>query len=223
MTANKRLTWRHSRTSFLQTATIGLTMTRFTSFSKHALERVSQRTTLTYFSIADMLDFGGAVDVGTEIVFDRKHWLFYSEEDDCCFVAVQDAFTGLIITVLPLDYHENLAWKIQDEHLEEAKRKSLSHKKSYIATPKEPPSIIIIKARYMSLDGYPKTSTLTKFRSSDYRDNLYNVLSDKSFESEISHHCKRKGIDHTSVFEISIALGNDGDTLIIDWKKNFNN
>ncbi|MCK9453502.1 MAG: hypothetical protein M0Q90_17555 [Bacteroidales bacterium] len=195
-------------------------MPRFAHFSRHALKRIGQRTTLNYFSIADMLDFGGAVDIGSEIVFDRRHWLFYSEEDNCCFVAIQDAFTGLVITILPLDYHENLAWKIKDEHIEEAKRKSSSHTRADVAKPKEPPSIIIVKARYISVQGYQKTSTLTKFRSSDYRGDLYNVLNDKSLESEIRHHCKIKGIDHSSVYAITIALGNDGEPLVIDWKSN---
>ena len=195
-------------------------MARFAHFSKHALKRISQRTALNFFSIADILDCGLAVDVGKELVFDKRHWLFYSDVDSCCFVAVQDALSGLVITVLPLDYHENLAWKISDEAIVEAKRKSSSYVPVVKDVSKEHPSIIIVKARYMADEGFSKTSTLAKFRSSDYKDDLFNVLRDKSFESEVNYHCKRKGINPSRVYEIAIALGNGGEPLIIEWNSN---
>lgn len=75
-------------------------MGRFAHFSRHALKRIKQRTGVNYFSIADILDGRMAVDIGQEPVFGRRHWLFYSEPDDCCFVAIQDSMSGLVITVL---------------------------------------------------------------------------------------------------------------------------
>lgn len=194
-------------------------MARFAHFSKHALKRITQRTGVNYFSIADMLDFGGAVDIGKEPVFDRRHWLFYSEPDECCFVAIQDPMTGLIITVLPLDYHENLAWKVSVSDCHKAKKLWAASPElagSYDA-PKIPPSIIILKARYMSSDGYAKATTLAKFRASDYNNDVYRVLNDRSFESEVIYHCKRKDIDPSSLIEVSVALGNDGEPLTILW------
>lgn len=195
-------------------------MARFTYFSKHALKRIGQRTKLNYFVIADMLDYGGAIDVGVETVFDRKHWLFYSELDDCCFVAVQDSITGLVVTVLPLDYHENLAWKVDANSLVEAKEKSFHYNLNDTNKSKEPPSIIIVKARYMSDQDYQKTAMLTKFKAADYNDDLFKVLKDESFESEVNYHCKLKRIDVLKVHEITIALGNDGEPLTIDWNSN---
>jgi hypothetical protein len=192
-------------------------MTRFAHFSKHALSRIGQRTKLNYFTIADILDYGGAVDVGTEPVFDRKHWLFYSEVDDSCFVAVQDALTGLVITVLPLDYHENLAWKVGEEDIGEAKSLATTFTPSSAKSSSAPPSIIIVKARYMSSEGYQKTATLTKFKASDYKSDLFKVLNDESFESEVERHCRRKGIDTSKIYEVSIALGNDGEPIAINW------
>ena len=79
-------------------------MSQFTHFSKHALLRIDQRTQLNYFDIAKILDGDLAVDVGTVVALDKKHWLFYSEKDDCCFVAIQNAFTGTVITVTASDY-----------------------------------------------------------------------------------------------------------------------
>lgn len=192
-------------------------MARFAHFSKHALKRVGQRTKLNYFTIADILDYGGAIDIGTEPVFDRKHWLFYSEVDETCFVAVQDAVTGLVVTVLPLDYHENLAWKVGEEDLAEAKKIASTSTPRDANSSKTPPSIIIVKARYLTNEGYQKTVILTKFKASDYKSDLFSVLKDESFESEVSYHCNRKGIDTSSIYEVAIALGNDGEPIAINW------
>lgn len=192
-------------------------MARFSHFSKHALNRIGQRTKLNYFTIADILDYGGAVDVGTEPVFDRKHWLFYSDIDASCFVAVQDAVTGLVVTVLPLDYHENLAWKVSEEDLSKAKSIATTFKLRDVKSSSVPPSIIVVKARYMSREGYQKTVTLTKLKASDYKSDLFNVFNDESFESEVNYHCGRKGIDVSTIYEVTIALGNDGEPISIDW------
>ena len=196
-----------------------IVMARFTHFSKHSLKRIDQRTKLNYFLIAEMLDHELAIDVGTEIVFDRKHWLFYSYLDDCCFVAVQDCFTGLVITVLPLDYHENLAWKIDDNQLIKAKKKATLEVPSDLGGSNNvPPSIIMVKARYMSDQGYQKTVTLAKLKASDYDSDLLVILKDELFESEVKHFCKLKNTEVADIFEVTVALGNDGEPLMIDWK-----
>ena len=196
-------------------------MGRFAHFSRHALKRIKQRTGVNYFSIADMLGGGIAVDIGQESVFDRRHWLFYSEPDDSCFVAVQDSMSGLVITVLPLEYHANLAWKVSADDCRKAKTLATSwtgsvnsHSSSTIR-----PSIIIVKARYTSDAGYAKATTLTKFKASDYGSDLCKVLNDGSFESEVIYQCKKKAIDPSTLIEVSIAIGNDGEPLTIHWNK----
>lgn len=198
-------------------------MARFAHFSKHALQRISQRTKLNYFSIADILDYGGAIDVGTEPVFDRKHLLFFSDIDDCFFVAIQDSITGLVVTVLPIDYHENIAWKIEADAFLESRRLAYNClEMNREESAKVPASILIVKARYLSEEGYQKTVTLTKLKSAEHGEDLSNILNHESFESKILAHCKRKEISPFSLYEITIALGNDGEPLSIDWKFPFN-
>ena len=196
-------------------------MGRFSHFSRHALKRIKQRTGVNYFSIADILDGRMAVDIGQEPVFGRRHWLFYSEPDDCCFVAIQDSMSGLVITVLPLEYHANLAWKISLDDCQKAKTLATSCAGSVASSSASniPPSIIIVKARYASVEGYAKATTLIKFKASDYNSDLCKVLNDGSFESEIIYQCRRKAIDPSALIEVCIALGNDGEPLIIHWNK----
>jgi len=193
-----------------------LNMARFTHFSKHALMRIDQRTRLNYFDIAEILDHDLAIDTGTELVFDRKHWLFYSEMDDSCFVAVQDSLTGLVITVLPIDYHEVLAWKIKEELYRQAAKKVKEYEPNNIKSPTEQASVIKIQARYISDQGYPKTVSLTKYEASEYSFDISRVLGDKSLDSEIKQQCISKGISTSDVLSISISLGKE--KITVDWQ-----
>ena len=90
-------------------------MQAFANFSKHAFERIEQRTSLSYEEIAFILDRKLTVNVGKKPGIHRNHLLFYSIADDDFFVVIQDELMGTVVTILPLDYHANLAWKISQE------------------------------------------------------------------------------------------------------------
>lgn len=193
-------------------------MSRFAYFSKHALKRVNQRTKLNQFTIADILDFGLAIDIGSEPVFDRKHWLFYSTLDDCCYVAIQDPLTGLIVTVLPMDYHENLAWKVPTAQLQQAK-KLASQNISHLINPveKSTSSVLILKAHYLCEQDYLKTCTLAKINASDHAGDLLNLLNNDSFIAQVESYCQDKCIDPSTVSQLSITRGKNGKPLRVDW------
>lgn len=193
-------------------------MSRFAYFSKHALERVNQRTKLNQFTIAEILDFGLAIDVGSEPVFDRKHWLFFSLLDDCCYVATQDSLTGLVVTVLPMNYHENLAWKVSPVQLQQAEKlasKDISHLINPIE--KSSASVIILKAHYLCEQDYLKTSTLAKINASDHNGDLLNLLNNDSFAEQVEFYCQAKCIDPSTVSQLSVTLGKKGESLRVDW------
>jgi hypothetical protein len=192
-------------------------MARKAHFSRHALARIGERAKLDYFTIADMLDFDGGVYIGSEFVFDRKHYLIYSEPDDCCFVVIQDDLSGLVITVLPLDYHENLAWSVNEELIQEAVCKASTFVSVKENESKEDPTIIIVKVRYRADNGYLMTKNLTKYKAKDYRSDLFKVLKDKAFESDVFYHCKKKGLNANKIHGVILTLGGDGEPLIIDW------
>ena len=90
-------------------------MQAFTHFSRHAFERIAQRTKLSCEEIALIIDRKLIVNTGRKPGFDRNHLLFYSAPDDNFYVAIQDGLTGTVVTVLPLDYHANLAWVVSLE------------------------------------------------------------------------------------------------------------
>jgi len=96
-------------------------MNAFTYFSTHAYKRIKQRSLLSFDEITSILDGKFYVHTGTQPGFNREHLLFYSHKDDCCFVAIRDNQTGKVITVLPLEYHKNLAWPISNKDISKAK------------------------------------------------------------------------------------------------------
>jgi len=78
----------------------------------HAHEKIEERLLMSAETLCELLDDGIVVITGKEISSNRYHKVFYSPLNKMCFVAVQDHKTGHIITVLPLDYHQNKAWVI---------------------------------------------------------------------------------------------------------------
>ena len=86
----------------------------------HAKERLQERTSLEPAAFLHLLDQNLSVSVGVESYTRRRHRLLYSEADKAHFVAVQDFETGEVITLLPIDYHENLAWKLSEKSLRKA-------------------------------------------------------------------------------------------------------
>lgn len=97
------------------------TDTPSTVLTAHARARLSERTHMEEPKFCKCLDDQECVIVGIEPYTDKVHKLFYSVEDDATFVAIQDNANGAVITVLPLDYHENLGWSVTPKKMERAK------------------------------------------------------------------------------------------------------
>lgn len=78
----------------------------------HAHEKIEERLLMSAETVCELLDADIVVNTGGEISSNRYHKIFYSPLNKMCFVAVQDCKTGHIVTVLPIDYHQNTAWVI---------------------------------------------------------------------------------------------------------------
>jgi hypothetical protein len=71
--------------------------------------------------VADLLDWDLAVNIGVESGSCRVHRLFFSAPDGMCFVAIQDDENGAVVTVLPVDFHENTSWQVSEAAQEAAR------------------------------------------------------------------------------------------------------
>src|SRR5699024_12219163 len=71
--------------------------------------------------LVELLDRGAFINTGRKPGFNREHLLFWSTSDNKPFVAIRDKLYGEVGTVLTLNYHENLAWGVDEEGVIAAK------------------------------------------------------------------------------------------------------
>ena len=81
-------------------------MTNF-SLTKHAENRLSERSSLSREEFLGVLDFDRLVLIGLEQSYSSNSYLFFSLKDSD-FVVIIDVKTNEIITVLPIEYWLNL-------------------------------------------------------------------------------------------------------------------
>ena len=81
-------------------------------FTKHALERLDERTGMSKEDLEQIYKTGKILPIGEEKSSKKIHELFYSHFVDQCFISIRDQNNSEIITVLPVDYHNNCAWKV---------------------------------------------------------------------------------------------------------------
>ncbi len=195
-------------------------MQSFAHFSRHAFVRIAQRTSLSCEEIAEILDRGLVVNTGRKPGFNRNHLLFYSHRDRDYFVAIQDGFTGTVVTILPLDYHENLAWKIGEADCEKAREVFLAAppliKRGPSEPPKEPPKVFVINGHYVDENGRQKTRALLKAACDPYENDLRKFLADDNVFQQFDNLASSKGIPTERMFSITVRHGNDGTPVVID-------
>ena len=95
--------------------TVGIIIMRV-SFSRHAFCRVTERLSMTHEDLASIINHELTVNIGHEKGNNRDHKLFFSSKDKMCFVAIQDRKTGTVVTILPIDYHNNMLGLFQLMH-----------------------------------------------------------------------------------------------------------
>lgn len=181
----------------------------FCHFSNHAFDRLAQRSALFYHQVADLLDQGLVVNTGCKPGFNRAHLVFYSSIDDCCFVAIQDIVTGTVVTILPLDYHANLAWSIDEETQNKAKEKALSLKK-VSECKNQPPQSYLIYAHYVNEEGKYKSVKLTSYKAADYEHEFTKFINSAPWEKELEALLLNKNIHADSLSDLTAREGNRG-------------
>jgi len=197
---------------------------RFTYFSAHAEKRINERTQLSLDRIADLIDMGLAVDVGTELVFNKKHWLIYSEVDESFFVVIQDAYTGLVVTVLPMEYHENIAWKVDTCFFTQAKNNIENNNITAMfhdftkQLNQEQPKNIHVKIRYLDNGNTVKTKSLFKLPAADFNYSSKNVPIDNRFKNSINQLSEFRGINPLSIFSVLLSYRKETFPTIIAWE-----
>ena len=199
-----------------------------TCYTRHAWSRVHERLSLTAAEVAEILDAGLTVDIGREDGTDRVHRLFFSVPDQVCFVAVQDVANGVVITVLPIDFHENIAWRVA-EHAQDQAKRLLMHGRSTGANP-TPQTGALRAASDPAVFGVvrpprPEQSSRTPvFRLTAYLDDaravnlgswpsipyagsMEQLLNDDYFFAQLENRLREKGVDPHRCTTVYVRLG----------------
>jgi TATA-box binding protein (TBP) (component of TFIID and TFIIIB) len=198
-----------------------------TSFTHHAFSRVLDRLSLSLFELANILNYDLAVDIGTESGTNRIHRLFYSCPDHACFVAIQDSKSGVVVTVLPIDYHENISWSISQDSQIQAK--NLLGANNFEEISNLP--VIQTTATTFKITGYVedefgkllKILSLGSWPCEPYEYRIENLIEDGDFLEElnmrIEKKMKREGYNPNLLQTVYVKLGNKGDPVLISLGK----
>jgi len=197
-------------------------------FSYHAFQRVKGRISMPHYELAKLLDDDLVINIGDEANTNRVHKLFYSEADYMCFVAVQDSHTGMIITILPIDYHENIAWLVPIEQQQQAKRLIL--KDAYIPieasnlpvidySSQAKPQVFKVSATVVNEYGERvRSMTLGSWQSGPYGQSIDALVSDTDFVNNLKRIINEKLACTAHIREfvqtIVIKLGKRGDAML---------
>lgn len=175
-------------------------------FSKHALIRITQRSKLSTFELANMLEDRRYVLLGSKPGMTKQHLLIYSAVDLEYFVVIQDDIDGTIVTVLPTEYHENLAWAVTEEQKDKARELATIK----IECKSVAPSSFIISAGYLAEDGTLKIKKLGKLPTRIYGDDIEHLIESHFDRFELLQMTQKHGVDYDKVEWFSIKLGCHG-------------
>ena len=184
-------------------------MTNMNVFSEHAVLRVRQRTKMTTSDILELISTGRVLNMGCKPGIPKRHILFYSAADDSCFVAIQDEVDGTIITVLPIDYHLNLAWDVTPEL--EQRAKALYDR---MPAPKHDirdcaPSKFYVSCRYFDGQLSIKTKRLFSVPLDQYNSDAELLIRENEFKAMVVEHSILKGIMPSLIADIFVRIGPD--------------
>jgi hypothetical protein len=188
----------------------------FTVFSNHAFERLAERTRLEPEEVASMLDAGCCVNVGREPGFQREHLLIFSPADKEHFVVVRDNQAGMVVTVLPLEYHSNLAWSISSPELELAKSRSELWLSTRSSVKDEKAQVFLVTLRYLDEDCRPRFRRLLKIPAELFGHSVRKLMNSSSFMEQTVAAIKALPLEGSLITGVSVRLGNKGEPLWID-------
>lgn len=187
--------------------------TPFTYMSTHAQRRLQERTKMSAYEIASLLDKGRYVDIGRKPGFHRHHLVFYSKKDDCCFVAIRDENSGTVVTVLPLNYQANLAWPVRAE--DESYARTLATRGPSARTlhekgsAKKKPKRFHVGAQYMDSQGDRHTQFLASFPSGLYRGDHEVLLQDIGVQERLDSALSSACVNPRAILSLVVRLGVD--------------
>lgn len=189
-------------------------MQAFTYFSFHAFKRLGERTKLRFEDLSRLMDDRAYVHLGNKPGMPREHLLFFSLPDQQAFVAIRDESTGKLVTVLPPDYHENLAWPFTEDQAEAARKLAIAHASRPCPPPERAPKTSFrVSAIYLTEDNRQKATTLFKVPAAPHDWDIRKLVTDRYFVGDVRDAMRRKGLKDRPIIGINVRLGDSGNPV----------
>lgn len=182
-------------------------------FTSHSLTKVKVRTELTALQVAWILHYRLALQLGTDVGTVKMRYLLWSPLDNDYFVILQDSLNGDVITLLPIDYHENLAYKINDVLRSRARElfPSMDTLNQLLeAQQKSKPTHFFVNALYTDSEGLPKAKQIKVHPITDYCSTVEELMKSGLSKKEVQQMIASFDIDNESVTGLSIRIGRKG-------------
>lgn len=184
------------------------------NFTAHACMRLKQRTSLSIFELQEILHNNAFVNMGGKPGINKNHLLFFSVRDSDFFVAVVDSLDGDVITIWPVQYHENLGWPVAEADKVYAEKYARSlHQCGHV----KPPSLWVFSASYTDCNNTAKVKVIYKQPFDVAPDDflLSNVpLADKT--AHIAKELSNKGVKFQSLDFLLVRESRNADPVVIN-------
>ena len=163
--------------------------------SEHAGLKLKERVSISIHDFKKIYLDSKYLPLGIEESSRRQHDLFFSKNDNQCFVSIRDIKNNEIVTILPINYHKNISWEVSSDaqtlarriyHNEEVFNFNTHNDNSKKSKTNPPPTSIKIVAR---CNGHITKITSTNFEDYDYDFNL--VAKDLSLRGKIRDFVKK--------------------------------
>jgi len=189
--------------------------------TKHGRLRLNERTTLTEQAFTTILDTYRTSSAGYEPKTFRWHRLFYSRPDDKHFVAIQDISNGEVITILPLDYHENLAWKISKKKLRQAIFRVDPHRHAELYMPQPSPSLtkFTITGVFWNECIQSVKKNLGSYRFSSFPTSSEEAAADDALIASILSRLQSKSLKTLTLDEVLLYEEHTGTLYKLPWER----
>ncbi len=188
--------------------------------TQHARKRLIERTSLEEYVLLGMLDTFCTAGAGHEPHTSRWHRLFYSSPDDRHFVAIQDMTNGEVITILPLDYHQNLAWKVSQKKLNKAMRLAAPQRYAALSCPAPAEGTTFqIVGIFWKPDMTRLTKGLGTFRFTSIPASGEEAAENDALVGTIFARMRQKNLDALDVDDIVLSAAEEGLYYKLPWEQ----
>ena len=175
------------------------------SLTKHAKDRLILRTGLSINDFKKIYDEAKLLPIGKEGKSFRCHELFYSNPKNQCFVSIRDERNSEIITILPIDYHQNIAWSITTDAQSMAKNLFFGENVS-IKEEKQEHIITPSKFRVVAIDPFNmKRKNISTFSCEEFSYDIDLFLSHPTLKDTLKEFFKEN--DKNTYLQLEVVFG----------------